>query len=138
MEIQIGESKYRTGKLNGWQQFHVSRKIAPLMFAYLEGAGGAVKSAVKNGTDPKDISLFSVVGPIADMLSKMSQEDSEYVMANCLSVCHRAVGDSWQIVYALDGGFVMNDIGFDVMVKLAVEVIKENLGNFTDALSELF
>ncbi len=138
MEIQINDFKYRTGKLDSWQQFHVSRKIAPLMFAYMQGAGTEVKNAIKTGTAPEEISIFAVVGPVAEMFSKMSKEDSEYVLSNCMSVCHRAVGEQWQIVYALDGGFMFNDMDFVSMMKLSIAVIKDNLGNFTDALSELF
>ncbi len=106
--------------------------------AYVSGAGVAVEKAIREGRSPEEISLVEIVGPVADILARMTDSDAEYVLTSCLSVCHRGVGDKWQVVFAPGGGFMFQDIGIEVMYKLASIVVQENMGNFTAALSGMF
>jgi hypothetical protein len=133
MEIDINGAKFSTGKLNAMQQFHVARRLAPILLAFGSAAGAAVKQLDNSGSISGDIALLGEMGPVAEAIAQMSDIDSEYVLSNCLSVCQRQDGAAWQKVYQMNGGFLY-PMEIDVMMRLTATVIKENLGNFFSAL----
>jgi len=132
MELEINGAKFSTGKLNAIQQFHVARRLAPILLAFGSAAGAAVKQLDSAGL-AGDIALLSEMGPVAEAVAQMSDVDSEYVLSNCLSVCQRQDSGAWQKVYVMNGGFTY-PMEIDVMMRLTATVIKENLGNFFSAL----
>lgn len=114
------------GRLSPMKQFHIARRLAPL----LSGAMKALKQAKDEGREEE--SAFSVVLPsIAEVISRMTDEDSEYVVTTCLSVCKRQTDQkTWAPVVANNGQMMYNDMTLDVMIGLTVAVIKENMGSF--------
>lgn len=123
METQINGNTYRIGKLDARTQFHVARRLAPL----LAGIGKTLNQP-KNKDD-----LFSTFGPLADALSRMSDEDTDYVLDKCLSVTQRAQGNQFAPVMASNGRMMFDDIDLPAMMQLAVAVIRENIGGFFPA-----
>jgi hypothetical protein len=120
-EIEIGGQQYRIGKMDAMRQFHVARRLAPVL-----------ASLGISATELDGIDLFSVLGPVSEVLAKMPNEDVEYVIGSCLSVVHRREGEKWaQVQSPLPQARLMYaDIDMPVMVRLAVEVVKDNLGGF--------
>lgn len=123
METQINGNTYRIGKLDARTQFHVARRLAPL----LAGIGKTLNQP-KNKDD-----LFSTFGPLADALSSMSDEDTDYVLDKCLSVVHRAQGNQFAPVMTTNGRMMFDDIDLPSMMQLAVTVVRENIGGFFPA-----
>lgn len=121
METTINGATYRIGKLTVFQQFHIARRLAPVLFSL-----GAAAANEEGG--------LQAFEPVADALSKMSDADSEYVLMSCLDVVHRKQGNDWANVRARGGGLMFDDISLGTMVQLTTAVIKENLGNFMDVL----
>lgn len=124
-ELDIGGHKYRIGKLNAFAQFHLARRLAPALWALGSGMLMQVK------TDAFDV---AAIGPLVEAISKMSNADSEHVLHACLGVCHRQSGTGWQIMYTEGGGLMFQDIDLSVLMQLTTAAIRENLGNFLDAL----
>lgn len=131
-EIQIGDHVYRLGKLNAFAQFHIARRLAPVLGS-LGAAAVSLPSAMDGAVAVGESDTLSVLGPIADAVSKMSDVDVDYVLNTCLSVCARQQGAQWARVQAPGGGLMFQDIDLSALMQLAFAVIRENLGNFFPA-----
>lgn len=124
--VEVGGFSYRIGRIDARKQFHVSRRLMPL----LAGLGGA--AALKSQAGADGFKKFLV--PISEVLSKMSDEDVDYVLDACLSVCQRLQPNGQGApVMARGGGMMFNDIDMGQMVQLSVHVIRENLSGFFPA-----
>lgn len=118
---EVGGQQYRIGRLDAKKQFHVARRLAPL----LAGLGGALQGESKG--------FAELVAPIAYALSKMSDEDTDYVIDTCLAVIQRQSNNQWASVMVRNGGLMFQDIDMAQMLQLTVAVIQGNLGNFFPA-----
>ncbi|WCM21358.1 hypothetical protein NDK50_07895 [Paraburkholderia bryophila] len=118
--VEVGGHQYRIGRIDARKQFHVARRLAPL----LAGLGA---SSFKDGGD----GFAKFLGPLTDALSRMTDEDVDYVLDVCLSVCQRvqANGQGAPVV-ARGGGLMFDDIDMGQMVQLTVKVIQENMQGF--------
>jgi hypothetical protein len=135
-EFEIDGHEYRIGKLSAFQQFHVSRKIAPILpplIPVVMKVRAAVQSGApkSDGSDPSDIaalpdgaeakvpaadtptldiaSLPEILQPLADALSAMPDEAAEYVIGTCLSALKRKIPDKdhWAPVWNPSGKVLM-------------------------------
>lgn len=132
IEFDIDGKQYRANRLDAFKQFHVSRKIAPIVpklipiFVQLKDGGGLTEDLA---------GLAEVVAPFADALAAMKDDDAEYIIATCLSVVLRQQGTTWAPVWSVNGRVVMfEDIDMGVMLPIIVRVIRDNLGNFISGL----
>lgn len=120
--VEVGGHQYAIGRIDARKQFHIARRIAPLL-------AGLGSSAFKKGENADGFAKF--LGPIADALSKMSDEDVDYVLDVCLSVCQRVQPNGQGApIMSRAGGMMFNDIDMPQMVQLAVKVIQENMSGF--------
>jgi len=118
MEFEISGQTYRSGKLNARKQFHVARRLAPVL--------GGLADASAAGAE----SFSKFLQPIADAISHMSDADCDYVLDNCLAVVSRQQGTAWAPIMASSKAIMFDDIDVGVMLKIAAKVIQGNLGNF--------
>lgn len=147
MDLELSGETYRTGKLDCFKQLHVSRKIAPVILALGVGAKSLAdlrKSVGLVGADEApsaspevaeveqtvamDI-LLPAIQPLVNALSKMPEEDLDYVLNACLHVCERKQTGGWQKV-RINNRMVFEDVDMPVMMQLTIAVIKENIGGF--------
>jgi hypothetical protein len=147
-EFELNGKSYRIEKLSAFQQFHVSRKIAPLVptlipiflqFAAASRLEAAERGAPEGQSGGIILALLGrpgVLQPFADALSLLKNADAEYVMSTCLSVVRWHVGGQW-LVFWNDDAKMPNDKDMNDMSRLMpliVHVIKDSLGNFLDGL----
>lgn len=140
MELTIGTERYRVDKMDAIKQFHLSRKIGGVLFA-LGGVAASLRNLPKTEDGKLDVTedkAISAMGPVAQALGSMSEEDSNYVLSLCLGAVSRAQGSGWARVLAPGPQLklMFNDIDLGVMMQLALAVIQENLGNFFPGLPE--
>jgi hypothetical protein len=128
MQTSINDKNYRFNKLTPMQQFHVMRRLSPLIFALGESASDTLLTTLV-GSD-----LLLALEPMSEILAKMPDDDVEYVLNTCLSVVYRDEGTGFQRIQVQAGVMMFSDIDLSVMIKLVISVIKENLGNFFSAL----
>lgn len=119
IEFEINGVQYRSDRMAAKKQFHVARRLAPL----LAGLGGSALRGEKAG-------FAEFIGPIAEALSKMSDEDTDYVIDECLRTVQRLQGERWQSVTSRGGDLMFDDIDLPVMLRLTVAVIQQSLGGF--------
>lgn len=126
VEFSIGENYYSSGKLNAFQQFHVARKLGPILVKM----GPVAAQALSNPDAGIDL-----LGPVLEALAEMSEEDCNFVLSRCLSVVKRRQGNGpWAAVWH-DGAkrLLFEDIDMPVMIQIAMQVIGDNLGSFLGA-----
>lgn len=132
MQVTIGDNIYAVGKLDPIRQFHVARRLAPALIAL----GAASVDVLKRGGNLSDAAAVAAIGPLVEVVAQMSDADSEYVLKSCLSVVSRRSGDGWAPAQNAQGGLMFQDIDITVMLRLAFEVVRDNLGNFIPALQD--
>jgi maleate cis-trans isomerase len=124
-ELPLGEDSYQIGRLAAMSQFHVTRKIAPV----LASMGVSVVSALRSGSELGEENLSSIMGTASELVARMSNEDVEYVIFTCLSVVRKRQGDRWAAV--VNGkNFQFQDMDMQLMLRLTIAVLKENMGSF--------
>lgn len=145
----LGDVEYSIGSLNAVQQFHVSRRVAPVIAAMGLSLGPEVLQRVRDAQSAADLpgvlsvdAVLGAVGPLANVLSTLSDEHVDYVLATCLAVVSRKQpklgprgSDLWSPVMR-DGQIMFQDIGMAGMVRLCVAVMVHNLGDFWKELPE--
>lgn len=128
IEFEIDGKQYRAAKLDAIRQFHVSRKISPLIPLLVP----VFVKIAKDGGFGKDLSgSAELLVPFADALAGMSDDAAEYILSTCLSVVQRKQGDAWAPVWSQSGKCCMfDDMDMGAMIPLVVRVIQESLGGF--------
>lgn len=116
MKVTIEGVEYEIGKLDALRQYHLVRKLAPVL-------------AVMIGSFSKENVESMDMGALADALAKMDMETSDFILFTCLSVVKRHDKGVWapvstgkQLMYA--------DMNAAVLFNIQKEVVQENLANF--------
>lgn len=124
---EVGGVKYISAKLTAMQQFHVLRKLGPVLakigpaFLTTPSASTAVMS---------DIALM---GPALEALSEMSEADCDYVLHRCLAVTKRYQDPGvWANIWNEPAKRLMfEDIDLSAMMQITVHVLGESLSGFS-------
>lgn len=131
-EFEVGGQTYRAAKLSAMAQFHVARRIAPIIptlipiFVKLSQGGGSARDL---------LGLADSLGPLTQALSDLSDDAAEYVIGNCLGVCQRRTpSGSWAPVWSGKAGCMFDDITAVEMLQIASSVIQDSLGPFIQGL----
>jgi hypothetical protein len=132
MEFELNGIQYRTSRLHAFSQFHVSRKIAPIVPTL-------IPIFVRLSQDKKlteDLGAFSeLLGPFAEGLAGMSDDDSEYIIATCLAVVSRNNNGNWAAVWNKSANACMfDDMDLGVMMQIVIKVVQDSLGPFIQGL----
>jgi len=149
LDVTIGAHTYTVQKLDVMRQFHVARRLAPAVWALSRSAGDVLREALPEGTpfslqsitaglrSLEDGALMGAVikaaGPLVDVFAHMSNEDSEFIINECLSVCTRDTGSGHQVAYVPGSGIMFHDMQLPDILKLVLAAIQFNLANFTPA-----
>lgn len=130
-QIEVAGQLYRCGKIPALQQFHVVRRLGPALVV----AGISVEM-LRTGMRMSVDELASMVGPVMEVVSKMRDDDVEYIIFTCLRAVQRKQGDAWAEVVApgTTAGLMFQDIELPQMIRLVMEVLKENLAGFSTGL----
>lgn len=129
IEFELQGQTYRIGKLDAFKQWHVSRRIAPIVPTLIP-----IFMEISKGS--KDIpSISELLQPLADCLAGMSDEQSEYVIATCLSVAQRKSGSNWAAVWNKGANACMfDDMDLSVIIQIVIKVVQDSLGPFIQGL----
>jgi hypothetical protein len=125
-QVEVFGQTYSIGRMDAMKELHVSRRLAPLM----AGFGASAFSLAQSGKDSVDDgAMLQVFGPVVEALSKMKDDDVEYIIRTCLAVVKRRDGGLW---VPIQNGTQLQyqDITMQCMMRLTVEVVQERLGGF--------
>lgn len=127
-ETEIGGIRYQVNRMNVFDQAHVARKVAPIVFSMGKGYSQVVQGAqVANGEDGENTMMFDAMVPITEILAKMTDDDVNYVLKKCLSVCQRHNGTNW-VPLMRSGNLMFEDLELTTLIQLTMEVVQDNLG----------
>ena len=126
LEIPLSGNTYRINRMELFDQFHVSRKLSPLISC---GLLEVIKLAGGSGDAKSKLDWVLIMGPLSQVMASMSKEDTEMVLSTWVGVVQRQAADKWAPVYG-STGLQFEDIDLMVMTRLAIETIKFNLSSF--------
>jgi hypothetical protein len=144
LEFEHGGHKYRANKLSAKRQFHVSRRLAPLLFGLMK-SGALSGSAVPVGLDvqvdatvgdaPNALS-GDVLEALGSALATMSDTDADYVVDSCLAVVVRQQpGGGW--AQLMSGEKLMfEDLDMAGMLTITWQVVQDSLSGFFGTLPQ--
>lgn len=126
MEFELDGHTYRTGKLDARAQFHIMRRLAPVL--------GEIAPALQGNAKGVD-SLPAIAAAVA----KLSDADADYCIFGLLKVVSRKQpnGLGWGAV-SVDQSLMYDDIDMAKMLKLAWESMTSNMSGFFAALPSDF
>lgn len=128
--VEVGGINYHVGKLNPMTQFHITRRLAPLL-ATLGMSMVRLKELAK-AADKED--FVELIGPLSGVVAAMSDEDSSYIINTCLSVVTREDKGGFAPIQ-VEGRLMYEDIDMIAMLRLTFEVLRHNLAGFMPGLS---
>jgi len=146
-EFEVKGRRYRAGKLNAFDQFHVGRRMAPFLGA-LAPVFSELLPKIRDDKELKDDEMMAVITPLSTALSQMQDEEANYCIFKLLDVVSRRDdgGSGWASV--ITGKQLMfADIETDMvtMLQLVWNALQYNLSGFfpenpsalSDALQQL-
>lgn len=135
LEFAIAGSNYKAGKLDPFKQFHIARRLAPL----LSSAGEIMKAHAAASGDDDEAAMLAALEPVTRVLGSIPDADVEYVLGACLDVVSREQegGKGWARVRSSGGALMFDDIDMVAMLQIAWNVLRHNLGGFSHALRQL-
>ncbi len=131
--VEVKGHKYSIGKMPLLAQFHVGRRLGPLLITM----GISVSDLREGASKLNAADLAPMMVPIMEIMARMSDEDSNYIITTSLQVVKRdAGGGKFAPAFTPDGTPAYMDIDLPVMMRLVMDALKENLGNFLEEQSE--
>ena len=144
-ELEIGGNAYRINSMPAMTQFHVMRKLGPVLpgiVPVLAQAAAALPQAdgQEDGGTMTTVDGVAAIAmaarPLLDGLAAMADADAEYVINHCLSAVMRRDpgGKSWNAV-SRDGVTMFDDIDLMTSMQIVWAVLRENYTSFFRAAS---
>lgn len=144
-ELEIGGNTYRINSMPAMTQFHVMRKLGPVLPGIVPVLAQAAATLPQGDSQEAGGAMATVDGvaaiamaaqPLLDGLASMADADAEYVINHCLSAVMRrdAGGKSWSAVHR-DGVTMFDDIDMIGRMQLIWSVLRENYAGFFRAAS---
>ena len=129
-EFELDGISYRSKKLDAFVQLNVARRLMPLVSSFKDAA-----EVMDQGERPAGV--LDALEPIALAVAGLKDDDVNYIVAACLTAVDRQSGPGWQQVWNKAAGRAQfEDIQTNgyLMIRIAVEVIKDNVSNFFPGL----
>lgn len=138
-DFEIGGRKFKAGKIGTFKQFHIVRRIAPILSELLPALGEIQKvSKVEDSKSEaeKFDEIAKIASPILLGLSKLSDKDSEFVLFGLLSGAETQIGSTWSKV-ANENMLMVQDLELPTLFQIAGRVFMVNLSGFFAVLPTL-
>ena len=116
-EAEINGKEFILGKMTPRIQFHVARRLAPIFAAM-----------AKSGSLSLDNLNFDA---LAEAIATLSDEDADYILDSCLAVVKHRDSDGKIFTIMIGSNLRYNWIDMPMMLRLAFDVIQENMSGFT-------
>jgi hypothetical protein len=134
--IAIGENEYLCGRMPTRVQFHVARRMLPVLKGLqpLFATMGRNLMSDGNGTMVPDvgaITIFEGIAALSDTLGMMTDSDANYIMDHALDAVQWKQGNRW--IPLRNNGSLLLPAADDLATQLRLtwEVLGESLANFS-------
>jgi hypothetical protein len=136
-EFTIGSQKFKLNRINAMIQFHIVRRIGPLLADLMSTMAQISKKNVDALSEDEKLQEFSLIAePVMRGLSRLSDQDSEYVLYRLLAAVeiHQPQFNVWSVVAKADTGILFQDLEMPVLLQLAGRSLMYNLKGFFSLL----
>jgi hypothetical protein len=136
-DFEIGGRKFKLNKIDAFKQFHIVRRIAPIL-ADLLPAMKSIQGVTKDTLSESDkLEEFAkIAAPLMTGLSKLSDEDSNRVLFGLLSSVEVQQGaGNWARV-STDSMVMIQDLELPLLLQIAGRAFMFNLSGFFAGLPQ--
>lgn len=123
IDFEVNGKKYQATKLDAFTQFHVVRRLGPL-YPYV------VSALAIMGKDP-----LTAISNITLAMSRLSDDDANFVMKTCLGVTKVNQGTAWASLLSPQGTPMFQDMEMQEMLQVVWKVLESHFGPFMQGLS---
>lgn len=138
-DFEIGSRKFKLNKINALKQFHIVRRIAPIlgeMAPMLKDLSKMKKSEAMSEDDKLD-QIAKFVSPIMEGMSKLSDKDSDLVLMGLLcAVEMQQSSGNWAPV-ARGENLMFEDLELPVLLNAAGRSFMYNMAGFFTVLPQV-
>lgn len=130
--FEINNRKFKLGKIDAFRQFHIVRRIGPLLAEFMPALAGMNQKKMANLSETEKLEEFvKMIQPVMLGLSKLSDADADYVLFRLLGAVevHQGQFDTWAKV-ATDTGLMMQDLELPTLLQVAGRSLIFNLSGF--------
>jgi hypothetical protein len=136
-DFEIGGRKFKLCKIDAFKQFHIVRRIGPLLSDLMPIMQDAQKlKAVESLSESEKFEMIAkFVGPIMNGLSKLSDADSELVLFGLLASVEvqQMPAGNWARVSS-NSMLMIQDMELPMLLQIAGRAFVFNLAGFFGAL----
>lgn len=148
-DFETKAAKYKAMPMDAMTQFHVVRRLGPVLpsignlfpiYGLMQDLAEAAKDGAVSGvmgavTEDEVLSITKAATPIAEMLAKMSDADSEYVINACLSTVEvEQIPGRWAPLWnATARRAQIGTLDFMEMMQIVYYVLRDNFAGFFPA-----
>jgi hypothetical protein len=126
-EFELGGRKFKIGKINAFKQFHLVRRLAPILADMLPAVGDLQKLSKKQQEEFDQTA--KILAPVLTGFSKLSDQDSEFVLYGLLSCVEVQLGNSWSKV-STESMLMIQDLELPSLLQIAARSFMSNLSSF--------
>lgn len=135
--FEINGRQFKLGKINAFKQFHIVRRVGPIL-ADMIPALGTVQKISKDGSlseSEKFDEFAKIAAPFMTGISKLSDADSEYVLYGLLESVEiqQEQHGNWAPI-AKGSMLMMQDLELPLLLQIAGRAFAFNLAGFFSAL----
>lgn len=130
--FDVGDRKFKLGKIDAFRQFHIVRRIGPLLAELMPAMAGITKATTDGMSEADKLEEFAKIAqPVMAGLAKLSDADADYVLYRLLSAVEvqQPQFNIWSKV-ATDTGLLMQDLELPVLLQVAGRSLMFNLSGF--------
>lgn len=138
-DFEIGSVKFKLNKVDAMRQFHIVRRMGPLLADLIPAMQKAARVSKNKevSDDQKFDDLAELAAPFMTGISKLSDDDANKIIYGLLSSVEMLQeSGNWARV-ATDSGLMFQNIEFPVMMQAAAKALMYNLGNFFSAIPQV-
>jgi hypothetical protein len=133
-EFEQGDHSYRVSRLDAFKQFHLTRKIAPVIPTLIP-AFMTLRDVSESAATGNPEGMAQAFAPFAAGIARMPDDDAEFILGTCLSVVLRKQGNTWMPVWSVQNRTCLfDDIDLVQMVQISIRVMESSLGPFLRGL----
>lgn len=130
-DFEFGGKKFKLNKVNAFKQFHIVRRIGPILTELLPAMKDIQKLQKEDISEAEKFDgMVQLAGPLMAGLSKLSDKDSEFVLYGLLaSVEIQQDAGNWAKV-STESMLMIQDLELPMLLQLAGRAFMYNLANF--------
>lgn len=138
-DFTIGDTNFKLHKLDAFKQFHIARRIAPVLSKFIPVMNEIAKFSKKGSKlteDQKFDQIALMAKPILDGLAALSEEDANKLLLSLLAAVEMEQKPAgWAYVVRGDT-LIFQTMELPTMLQLAGRSFMYNLGGFMSALPQ--